>query len=157
MDSGAMKNPDVASGRPRIVVDCQDGRPQSTHVYAENGTEISSAIHRLVVDIDVQKPTAEAEVEAEVYAVEINGKLFAEVRDIAIKVLPPPLPKTQYRLTIGPPNDTVQEPDGSVPFRSYYRLEKLTPLPTYGIKEEMLAEGTMDPVGPMELVCDAPE
>ncbi len=137
--------------RPKIVIDCQDGKPYNTHVYAENGTEISNAIQRLVVDIDVQKPTAEAEVEAEIYAIEINGKLFAEVRDIAIKVLPPPLPKTQYRLTLAEPEQGF----------AAFRLERIVPLPTYGVKEELIAHGSM-PVGgvsfgPLELVCDAPE
>ena len=77
----------------------------------------------------------------------------ARVKEIKETFLPPPLPKTQYRLTIGEP-EQIYEP-GTL--TSSFRLEKLTPLPTYGVKEELVASGYIDPCGPLELVCDAPE
>jgi hypothetical protein len=81
----------------------------------------------------------------------------ARVKEIKETFLPPPLPKTQYRLTVDAPEQLDTSGDEPSPKVSKYRLERITPLPTYGVKEEELWAGVMGPVGPLELVCDAPD
>ncbi len=132
--------------RPRIRIVNESGIGHKTHVLTEDGKDIAGAITEITVHLKVGEPNT-ARIEALLMGTDID----AEIVELQTRVLPPPLPKTQYRLTVDAPELTGPNR------RSYYRLEKITPLPTYGVKEEVITSGHMAPVGPLELVCDAPE
>jgi len=129
-----------------------DKPPAHTKVFDENGVELT-CIERIVIDLDVQKPEGEGTMGATVYAIEAFGTLQPEVEDIRVKVLPPPPPKTKYRLSIDSPEAILREAH----LKSAYRLEKHTPLPAYGENVETMATGFMEPIGPLELIFEEAE
>ncbi len=133
-------------GSPWVRIVNDDGMGHHTRILTPGGEEIKGVHH-----VDISIPV-DGLVEATLGIYTGGIEVDAYVKEIKETILPPPLPKTQYRLTVDAP-----QPDGLNLSSSKYRLEKLTPLPTYGVKEELLADGFMLPIGPLELVCDAPE
>ncbi len=134
------------SERPHIRIVNESGIGHKTHVLTEDGKDIAGAITEITVHLKVGELNT-----ARIEALLVGTDIDAEIVELQTRVLPPPLPKTQYRLRINAPSVR-----GGAR-RSAYCLERLTPLPTYGVKEEELASGYMEAVGPLELICDAPE
>ncbi len=120
---------------PRIRIVNTSGMAHDTQVFTANGTEISSAIQEIHLHMEVGKMNT-----AEVKAILIGTEVDAVITDLQTKVLPPPAPKVQYRFNV----DAL----------GFWELRRLTPLPTYGVEEEILASGMVAKsqvgLGPLE-------
>ena len=125
------------SQKPRIRIVNTSGMGSNTQVFTENGTEISNAIQEITLHLGVGQMNT-----AEVKAILVGAEIDAVITDLQTKVLPPPQPKVQWRFRMNA--------NGS------WALHKLTPLPTYGVKEEQWCHGwaSGDAVA-LEIVGDA--
>ena len=131
--------------KPRIKV-ISEGSGATTKVFTEDGTDISRAIDRIDLII-----TAAGNNEARIHAILLGGEIDAEIVELQTKVLPPSPPQVTYRLTIDASDPMAHQE------RSKYRLERHTPLPTYGETVDLLAEGKMAPIGPLDLIFEEEE
>lgn len=131
--------------KPRINI-VSEGMGHDARVYTEDGAEITSAIQEIDINLRVGEPNT-----ARIKAILVGADIDAEIVELQTRVLPPPAQKPQYRLRIGPYQFNTGE--------CRWQLDRLTPLPTYGVKEEQIDEGNaMNYDGPvLEFFTDAPE
>lgn len=128
--------------KPRINI-VSEGTPQSTKVFTEDGTDISDAISEITLHLSTKDVNT-----ASLKAVLVGADIDAEIVELQTRVLPPPQPRVQYRFRITEGSRTADK----------WSLEKLTPLPTYGVREEWIAGGALALGSPLiEIVDDAPE
>lgn len=127
--------------KPRIRI-VSDGFSPNTHVTTEDGVEIPG-ITSVDLHIDTSGPAT-----AKLQAVALSADMLAVLTALQIQTLPPLSPKVQYRFRITEGSKTADR----------WILEKLIPLPTFGVKEEFVCGGALPKGGPLiELIGDAPE
>lgn len=129
--------------KPRIRIVNEGVMGHETHVYDENGTEITSAITQIDLTLSAAEPNR-----AVLHMLKVGVELDAIVDEVKARTLPPVPPKVQYRFRITEGSKTADR----------WVLEKVIPLPTFGVKEEFMCGGALAKGGPLiELIGDAPE
>ena len=132
----------MSENKPRIRIVNQTGIATDTRVFDANGVEITSAITEVTIHMKVGEFNT-AEIKTLMAATEID----AVITDLQTQVLPPPQPKPQLRFRTHEGVD-----------QDHWILERVIPLPTYGVREEVVVSGLCDKIGYLvEIVQDVEE